>query len=88
MARTQKVEYHCTACGQTHTKWHGKCPACGEWNTLVERSVSKPTLERHARRVGAQQHAKRAVPIAQVDLSDAQRHPVGLSELEDRKSVV
>jgi len=82
MARTQKVEYHCTACGQTHSKWHGKCPACGEWNTLVERSVSKPTLERHARRVGAQQHAKRAVPIAQVDLSDAQRHPVGLSELD------
>lgn len=28
--------YQCTACGQTYTKWQGKCNACGEWSTLEE----------------------------------------------------
>src|SRR3954452_21794585 len=26
----------CSACGQTEARWHGQCPGCGEWNTLVE----------------------------------------------------
>lgn len=26
----------CQSCGGTHTKWQGRCDACGEWNTLVE----------------------------------------------------
>ena len=82
MARANKVEYRCSSCGHTQAKWHGKCPACGEWNTLSEHQVSAPTLDRHARRVGANAPTTQAVPIAEVDLSDAERHPVGLSELD------
>ena len=28
--------YQCQSCGYTAPKWLGKCPDCGEWNTLVE----------------------------------------------------
>ncbi|MFN3211331.1 MAG: AAA family ATPase, partial [Roseovarius sp.] len=28
--------FTCTACGAAHSKWSGRCDACGEWNTLVE----------------------------------------------------
>lgn len=35
----QKTQYVCTACGYDTPKWIGKCPACGEWNTLVEQRV-------------------------------------------------
>lgn len=28
--------YCCQACGHTESKWLGRCPACQEWNTLVE----------------------------------------------------
>ena len=28
--------YCCQACGHTETKWLGRCPACQEWNSLVE----------------------------------------------------
>ncbi len=31
-----KVEFACTACGTSSPRWVGKCPGCGEWNTLVE----------------------------------------------------
>jgi DNA repair protein RadA/Sms len=26
----------CTDCGHTEARWHGQCPGCGAWNTLVE----------------------------------------------------
>ncbi len=28
--------FSCTSCGAVHTKWSGRCDACGEWNTIVE----------------------------------------------------
>ncbi len=35
MAR-QSVRYVCQSCGYQSVKWKGRCPSCGEWNTLVE----------------------------------------------------
>ena len=34
MAKTPS--FICTACGASHSKWSGRCDACGEWNTIVE----------------------------------------------------
>ena len=31
-----KTIYRCQECGHSQSKWAGKCPSCGEWNTLVE----------------------------------------------------
>lgn len=31
--------WFCTACGADSPKWVGRCPACGEWNTMVEEKV-------------------------------------------------
>ena len=28
--------FSCTNCGAVHSKWSGRCDACGEWNTIVE----------------------------------------------------
>lgn len=36
-----KSAYFCTNCGNESPKWMGKCPACGEWGTLVEELVRK-----------------------------------------------
>ena len=35
MAR-DKTQFTCNACGASSPKWLGKCPGCGEWNTLEE----------------------------------------------------
>jgi len=35
----QKTVWFCTNCGNEFPKWMGKCPACGEWNTLQEHQV-------------------------------------------------
>lgn len=36
MAKKPSISYSCSACGQKHTSWSGRCSQCGEWNTLVE----------------------------------------------------
>lgn len=30
------LAYVCTECGATHSKWSGRCDACGAWNTIQE----------------------------------------------------
>ena len=42
MSKT-KSTFFCQNCGQESTKWVGKCPACGEWNTFVEEVIVKGT---------------------------------------------
>ncbi|HEC20907.1 MAG TPA: DNA repair protein RadA, partial [Candidatus Peregrinibacteria bacterium] len=37
--------YICSNCGDTTPKWVGKCPQCGEWNTLIEDAVSHATYK-------------------------------------------
>jgi len=36
MAKPSKTIFVCQNCGSTSPRWQGKCPACGEWNTLAE----------------------------------------------------
>ncbi len=47
MPKTQ-TRYVCQQCGSSQAKWMGRCPECGEWNSLVETLVEPP-----ARRAGA-----------------------------------
>lgn len=35
----EKNIWFCSHCGNESPKWLGRCPACGEWNTMVERTV-------------------------------------------------
>ncbi|MDE7402347.1 MAG: DNA repair protein RadA [Muribaculaceae bacterium] len=35
-----KTAYVCSNCGYDSPKWLGKCPGCGEWNTMVEEKVT------------------------------------------------
>ena len=36
-----KTLYFCQNCGHQSPKWLGRCPSCGEWNTLVEEVIQK-----------------------------------------------
>lgn len=41
-----KTFYQCQACGHRTPKWMGKCPDCGQWNTLVEEKESRSGRKR------------------------------------------
>lgn len=37
-----KASYVCSECGYESPKWFGKCPGCGEWNTMNEELPTVP----------------------------------------------
>lgn len=44
-----KTVFVCQQCGFEATKWAGKCPDCGAWNTLVEEVKAQETKKPSAR---------------------------------------
>src|SRR5919204_646568 len=36
-----KTLFVCSQCGNESPKWHGRCPGCGEWNSMVEERVAE-----------------------------------------------
>ena len=64
MAKTQTT-YFCQNCGNQSSKWLGKCPACGEWNTYQEEVVSR----KDDKKGGYQKPEKSAKPVAVQDIS-------------------
>ncbi len=41
MATRVRNQFICGECGSAQMKWMGRCPECGEWNTLEERRVQE-----------------------------------------------
>jgi DNA repair protein RadA/Sms len=37
----RSLTFICQNCGATHSRWQGKCEACGEWNTLSEEGAAR-----------------------------------------------
>ena len=35
------ISYRCSNCGYTQPRWLGRCPECGEWNSLEEIIIDK-----------------------------------------------
>ncbi len=83
MADKIKSIYVCTECGYESAKWYGKCPGCGEWNTLSEEvrevrkgSASKPALERRTK------PSSLPLPITEITTEDEERYFTGSGELD------
>lgn len=39
LVKGKTIQYVCSQCGHVETKWLGRCPECGSWNTFEEESV-------------------------------------------------
>ncbi len=79
MARDKTV-YTCSACGGTNPKWLGKCPHCGEWNTLEESVAESAGGPRH--RFQSLAKAQAVMTLADIEAADVERQPTGLAELD------
>jgi DNA repair protein RadA/Sms len=51
-----KTSFVCQSCGATHSKWSGKCEACGGWNTITEEGAAPP-IKSGVRRVKGRRFA-------------------------------
>ncbi len=61
MAKKNAIHYVCNSCGHIQYSWSGKCPQCGEWNTVTE-EASAPSKHLHER--GAQLRLETVASIA------------------------
>ena len=75
MAKT-KTKYICQECGAESVKWLGRCPSCGNWNTLVEETVEE-VKPKHALTTAYELPRR----IAEVDLTELPRFSTGSGEL-------
>ncbi|MGM0218935.1 DNA repair protein RadA [Enterococcus sp. AZ126] len=48
MAKKAKVQFECQTCGYISPKYLGRCPNCGQWNTMTE-EIIQDTKDRRAR---------------------------------------
>ena len=83
MAKTAKTLWYCTACGNESPKWMGRCPACGEWNTMVEAPAEarRPKGDRAVAGASARP-ASRPRRLGEIDSSENVRMRLGISELD------
>src|SRR3954451_8394937 len=72
----------CTACGQTEARWHGQCPGCGAWNTLVEEAAPGPAAAGGARRGAARAPAARPQRLRDVRPPAVDRLQTGIREFD------
>ena len=79
-----KTLFYCTECGGETPKWQGKCPACGAWNTIVERPAERPAKKSPAAGRGSALSVPAKLPraMAQVETTDELRFSTGMGELD------
>ena len=76
MAKARGSVFFCGECGYESTKWLGKCPACGSWNTMLEQKKvsSAPSINSLA--------YAHAIPLADVTTTASGRVSSGIGELD------
>lgn len=74
MAKGQKTVYICQQCGYQSPKWLGKCPECGEWNSLVE-ELKRPAVQHRSRRLNSPSPRRYAEIESQTDVRQSSGIP-------------
>ena len=76
----EKTVFYCTSCGNETMKWQGRCPACGQWNTIVEHKAAPAVKTKGVmQRSGPVRSAK---TLSEVDTADEVRFSTGMEELD------
>ena len=78
----EKTVFFCTECGNETGKWFGQCPACGQWNTLVEAPAAAQAKKPGAARVAAAAVKSRPRRISELDSTEEIRFSTGMGELD------
>lgn len=79
--KTKNTIFFCTDCGNETSKWAGRCPSCGAWNTIVEQTAPKTAANTLKGKGGMLPRAK-AHPINDLSAEEDLRFPTGMGELD------
>ncbi|MBR1937743.1 MAG: DNA repair protein RadA [Spirochaetales bacterium] len=80
MKSSSSVVYVCSECGREETKWMGRCPSCGSWNTFTEEKVIKESKDKTQAAMPIIDKALKK--LSDVNVDKAFRFSSGISELD------
>lgn len=85
MAKVKTV-FICSECGYESSKWNGRCPQCGEWNTFTEEETVARSSSQQAQREASKKRsanlAEKITAIDGIETEDDVRYSTGLRELD------
>jgi DNA repair protein RadA/Sms len=76
-----KTNYTCTECGAISNKWAGQCPACNQWNTLVE-TVVETAANRFSNQHKGLVQTSPVLTLKDVEAIDVPRFGTGIEEFD------
>ncbi len=76
MSKVKKA-WFCQNCGAESSKWLGRCPSCGAWNTYVEEIISTTP-----QKTGSLSSVAGAVPIGEISMASQERIQLNNNELD------
>ena len=83
--KSPKTIFTCTECGSVTTKWYGKCPSCGAWNSLEEGEAPAealaPSAAAKVRRL-TPEYESEVVSFDELELPSFIRSGTGMGELD------
>ena len=79
MKKTETI-FVCQNCGHQSRKWLGKCPECGEWNSLVEER--ERTAKKGTARNGFKLREVTAIAYSEIESQDETRVSCGVTEFD------
>lgn len=87
MAKGRSTAFFCKECGYESAKWFGQCPACKEWNTLVEEPVAKAKSVKGVVDIGVKSGGGRTsrqtpVRLSEINTADTDRTTTHIKELD------
>lgn len=68
----EKTVFFCSQCGHEAAKWMGRCPGCGQWNTMVEERV-RASAGKGKALSSLVMPDNRPVPLSEIEVSDEPR---------------
>jgi len=80
MPKQSNTIFICQNCGYESRKWLGKCPECGEWNSLVEERLV--TAKKGRSGTGFRLREAKAVAYSEIESQDNTRISSGVNEFD------
>jgi DNA repair protein RadA/Sms len=80
MAKKKTVIYECQHCGEQSTKWLGKCPSCGGWDSFVELTVQQQEILKQTAKVTNEK--SKAISITQIEQDNITRFSTSNDEFD------
>jgi DNA repair protein RadA/Sms len=77
-----KTNYTCSECGGISNKWSGQCPACGQWNTMVETVVEGGNNRYSTTQPQGLAQASPVMSLADIEAIDVPRFGTGIEEFD------